>query len=213
MQERVKVEVNANREFILAGDISASMSERDPKCNGEQKYQYMLEKFKLFILEASKFDKHGAPTILLFGENVHVFKDATLDDVSLKLNRVSFEGQTNLDKVIEAAYQIHLEEVRDMKREGKIHPGTVLLVFTDGAPSNRRAVESIIVDIANHIEREDEFNITLLTVGTVPKELDQYLSGLHDDIEHRLTQDFDIIHVERLEDVDFLGAVDVINHV
>ena len=206
------VEVNANREFILAGDISASMAEKDHKCNGLSRYEFMLEKFKLFILEASKFDKHGAPTILLFGQDVHVYKDVSLDDISSKLNRVNFEGMTNLDKAIEKAYEIHIEEKRDMKREGKIHPGTVLLVFTDGAPTNRRSVESVIVDIANHIEREDEFNITFLTVGSVPKELDQYLSGLHDDIEHQLTQDFDIFHCERLEDVDFLGAVNTVNH-
>lgn len=212
MEARKVVEVNANREFILAGDISISMTEKDRRTEGLSRYNYMLEKFKLFIHEASQFDKHGAPTILLFGENVHVYKDTTLDDITSKLSKVQFEGRTYLDKVILAAYEIHRDEKRALKREGKFHPGTVLLVFTDGEPTNRKAVEDVIVDIANHIESEDEFNITFLTVGDVPVELDRYLAGLHDDVDLRLTQDFDIFHVEKLEDVDFLGAVNTVNH-
>lgn len=209
---RHSIEVNPNREYMLAGDISMSMTERDARCGGMNKYDYMLEKFKLFIHEASKFDKHGAPTILLFGERVHVYKDTTLDEVNRDLTSVRFEGYTFIDRVIEKAYEIHREEKREMKREGKTHPGTVLFVFTDGAPTNRKAVEDIIVDIANHIEREDEFNITFLTVGTIPRDLEEFLDGLHDNIDKRLDQDFDIFHCEKLEDVDFLGAVNTVNH-
>ena len=99
-----------------------------------------------------------------------------------------------------------------MKDEGKEHPGTVCFVFTDGKPTNQRGVEQVIVDIANHIRSEDEFNITFLTVGSVPPQVDKWLAGLHDDIEDRLKQDFDIFHCEKLEDVDFLGAVNTVNH-
>jgi hypothetical protein len=59
---------------------------------------------------------------------------------------------------------------------------------------------------------EDEFNITFLTVGSVPTQVDKWLAGLHNDIEDRLKQDFDIFHCEKLEDVDFLGAVNTVNH-
>src|SRR3990167_2733145 len=91
----VTKEVNANREFILVGDISVSMQERDPRCGGQSRYDYMLEKFKLFIDTASKFDQHGEVDVLLFGEKVHLFPEVTLDEISTKLNRVAFEGMTN----------------------------------------------------------------------------------------------------------------------
>lgn len=205
-------EVNANREYILVGDISVSMKEIDPRCGGQSRYDYMLEKFKLFIDTAAKFDTHGEVDVILFGERVHLYKEMTLDEIGSKLNRISFEGMTNLDLALEAAYQRHLEKCKEMKAEGKEHPGTVCFVFTDGVPTNMRAVEQTIVDIANHIRAEDEFNITFLTVGSVPTQVDKWLAGLHNDIEDRLKQDFDIFHCEKLEDVDFLGAVNTVNH-
>lgn len=211
-ETRVSVEVNPNKCYILIGDISVSMQERDPRCAGLSRYDYMLEKFKLFISQASEFDEHGEVDVILFGERVHVFKEVTLEKIGSKLNRIGYEGMTNLDKALESAYELHLEEKKEMKSEGKIHPGTVCFVFTDGAPTNKRAVEQVIVDIANHITKEDEFNITFLTVGSVPADLNYWLNGLHDSLESRLTQDFDIFHCEKLEDVDFLSAVNTVNH-
>lgn len=205
---KVVIEVNPNREFILIGDISGSMSETDAKCANQPRYDYMLEKFKLFISEASKFDQHGKVDVILFGEKIHMFPEVTMDEIKDKLNRVDFEGATMTDKALEAAYERHLEK----KKEDKDHPGTVCFVFTDGIPTNKVAVENIIVDIANHIEKEDEFNITFLTVGSVPVVVDRWLSGLHDEIEKRIKRDFDIIHVEKLENVNFLGAVNTVNH-
>lgn len=212
MEDKVVKDLNANREFILLGDISGSMSERDPRCAGESRYNYMLEKFKLFIMEASKHDSHQEVDVILFGEKVHLYKEVTLDDISTTLSRVKAEGATRTDLALEEAYKRHLEKIKEMKREGEEHPGTVCFVFTDGDPTSKSATEQVIVDIANHIRTEDEFNITFITVGTIPFSLDKWLNGLHDSLEDRLKQDFDIFHVEKLEDVDFLQAVNVVNH-
>ena len=80
--------------------------------------------------------------------------------------------------VIEKAWDLHQEEKAQMKKEGKLHPGTVLFIFTDGAPTNRAAVERSIVKIASVIDRHDEFNIGILKVGTVDPELEKWLSDL-----------------------------------
>jgi uncharacterized protein YegL len=208
----VAKDLNMNREFILCGDISGSMAERDSRCAGETRYDYMLEKFKLFISEASKVDQHGEIDVILFGEKVHVYPEVKLEEISQKLSRVKAEGATMTDLALEAAYQRHIEKKRTMKLVGETHPGTVCFVFTDGEPTNKRATEQVIVDIANHISREDEFNITFITVGSIAPATDKWLNGLHDDIEDRLTQDFDIFHVEKLEDVDFVAAVNTVNH-
>ncbi len=205
-------EVMPVREYVLCADISGSMAERDPKCANESRYDYMMEKFKLFIQEASKWDSHNEVDIILFGEKVHIYKEVTLDDISSTLSRVKAEGATMTDLALEAAYQRHMEKKKEMKAAGEVHPGTVCMVFTDGDPTDKRSVERIIVDIANHIESEDEFNITFITVGTVTPSLDVWLNNLHDELEDRLKQDFDIFHREKLEDVDFLGAVNTVNH-
>lgn len=201
------LEVNPNKEYILCGDISASMDSLDPECGGMQRYAYMLEKFESFIKTAQDYDEHGAATVILFGENVHVFEDVTLDDVRSKLRRSSFEGFTMTDQAIMTAYDLHLDRKREYKREGKEHPGTNLIIFTDGAATNRQAVKRIIVDIANHIDNENEFQITLLTVGTLDRHLRDFLENLHDELEKDLKRDYDIFHVDKLEDVTFLSSV------
>lgn len=201
------LEVNPNKEYILAGDISASMDTKDPECGGMQRYEYMLEKFESFIKTAEDYDEHGAATVLLFGENVHVFADIKLEDIRAKLRRISFEGFTMTDQAIMTAYDLHLDRKREYKRDGKTHPGTHLIIFTDGAATNRMAVKRMIVDIANHVDSEDEFQITLLTVGSLDRNLRDFLENLHDELERELKRDYDIFHVDRLEDVNFLASI------
>lgn len=202
------VEVKADREYILIGDISGSMSAKDPKCGGETRYKYMLEKFKNFIKQAEDFDPHG-PCVILFGEDVHTFEDTTLEKISKDLifNDPNFESFTNLDKALEEAYRLHRAKKGEFAKEGKLHPGTVCMVFTDGQPTNKAAVERVIVRIANAIDREDEFNIYILTVGTIEPSLKDYLDNLHDGLESQLTQDFDIIHINEIEKTKFMTAV------
>lgn len=205
------VEIDPNKEYFLAGDISASMSVVDAACNGLTRYQYMLESFQSFIKTAEDFDEHGAPTVILFGAKVQVYEHAKLDTINALLQNPQFEGLTNIDLVIEAAWKKHCEEKTEAKSDGKNHPGSVLLVFTDGAPTNRAAVERAIVKIAGTVESDTEFNITFLTVGTQDDNLKRYLNDLHENLEISRTK-YDIFHVERLENTDFLAAATAVNH-
>lgn len=206
------VEINPNLEYILAGDISVSMTTNDVNCGNDTRYNYMLEKFKSFIKTAEDFDEHGGATVLLFGENVKTFEDVKLDDINTKLNSVVFEGFTNLHLAIDTAFDLHLAKKRERAEKGQLHPGTVLIVFTDGEPTNRMAVERSVIRIANTIDRADEFSIILLTVGSRSKEMQQYLDGLHEKLESSLNRDFDILHIAKLEETSFLGTLKLKDH-
>lgn len=202
-----KIEVNPNREYYFALDISASMSATDLKCDGLSRYQYVLDKFKKFAKIAEEYDQHEGITVFLFGEKVQMFPETKFENVSSKLDKVDFEGQTNLHLLLNDAFDQHLKEKRDLANEKKPCIGTQLLVFTDGEPSNRARVSREIVRIANSIDREDEFNITFLTVGTISRELKQYLDGLHDNIKNEIKAGFDIIHIMEADNTDFIKAV------
>lgn len=207
-------EINPNKEYVLCGDISASMRSTDPKCANNTRYRFMIEKFQSFISAAEDFDPHG-PSVILFGERAHVFPETTLEKLSTesKFQNVEFEGYTNIHLAIDAAYKIHKEKKREFAADGQLHPGTICLIFTDGEPTNRLAVEKSIVAIANEIDREEEFNIVFLTVGTINRELRSYLDGLHDNLEKKLTKDYDIFHVLDLEETSFLGSVKATKHI
>src|ERR1700685_2340792 len=145
MTSNNQIEINPNMQYVLAGDISASMQAADPKCAGLNRYQYMLEKFESFIKEAEDFDPDG-PTVMLFGERVHIYPNTKLADVMDKLAKPTYEGYTNTHLVVEEAYKIHKHERAVLAKEGKAHPGTVLFIFTDGQPTNQAALERVIVD-------------------------------------------------------------------
>jgi hypothetical protein len=208
------LEINPNMEHVLCGDISASMETRDPVCGGNTRYEYMLEKFKMFIKTAQDFDEHGAPTVMLFGENVQVFDHVTLNDIEHKLASPNFEGFTNLHLVLEEAYKLHREEKSELAQKREVHAGTCVLVFTDGEPTNRPAVERLLLRIVNEIDREDEFQIHFLIVGSPTIQIEKWLKSLHDNMENRALnpRDFDIIHVSALEDTTFLGLLTLKNH-
>ncbi len=199
------IELDFNKQYILCGDISGSMDQTDPKCGGLTRYNYMLEKFQCFIKESEDFDVDG-PTVLLFGESVKVFKNTNLEAVKSNLQNIVFEGFTNTDLVIKEAYSIHKAEKSELAKSGKVHPGTVVLVFTDGSPTNRMSLEREIVTIANAIDRDEEFSIAFLTVGTVDDNLRDYLTHLDDELKGKAK--YDIVDVKEVESVTFMKAVE-----
>ena len=175
----------------------------DQKTMGKTRYQFMLEKFKSFIKEAEDYDPDG-PTIILFGESLHEFPNTTLANIETKLPDGAHEGFTMTHKVVERAWNIHREEKAELAKEKKVHPGTVVMIFTDGAPTNEKALEKIIVDIANSVDRDDEFSIGFILVGVIEPNLRQYLDKLDDGLKN---VKYDIVGTSDIQDLTFLKAV------
>lgn len=199
-----KIELNPNMQYILAADISASMDIKDSRCGGQSRYDYMIEKFKSFVKESEDFDPDG-PTIILFGENVKTFPNVTFDKIEGNLKGIRFEGFTNTHLAVEAAWEQHRQEKAELAKESKVHPGTVLFVFTDGQPTNQSALERTIVNIANSVDREDEFNIGFVLVGTIDAALQDYLTKLDDGLSTKAK--YDIVGTSEIEGLTFLKAV------
>jgi len=194
------LEVSLDREYILAGDISASMQTIDPKCMHLMRYNFMLEKFKSFVQRTADFDEHGGCTIMLFGQHVHKYEHANLDLIEKTLNKVQFEGLTMTDLLVAEAFDEHNEERVEMLKEKKVHPGTTLMVFTDGEPTDRASLERGITAIENAIELDTEFKIIFLTVGTITSDLKAYLDKLVSNSKKK------IVSVCELENVNFISA-------
>jgi hypothetical protein len=197
------VELNPNKQYILCGDISMSMDTKDIACGGSSRYDYMLEKFKSFIKESEDYDPDG-PTVLLFGEQVHTYRNTSLDKIGDKLGKVQLEGFTNTHLVIAEAWKLHEQEKQMLAKDGKQHDGTVVFVFTDGEPTNKAALERTILQIANTVSRDDEFSIGFVLVGTITSGLRQYL----DHIDNGLTAaKHDIVGTTSIDNLTFLKAV------
>lgn len=189
------LELNAGDDFIIGLDISASMQATDCP-GGLSRIAYAQEQFRTFVNEASKYDTDGV-SIYAFGVNVHPFPDVAADKLDATIDRLRglpLEGATRTDLVIAAAFKEHKERNNEQ---------TVLMLFTDGEPSDPNAVFATIADITKQLADEHEFAISFITVGNRTPSLEQFLSKLDDAIPGAA---HDIVDVKRLEEVDFMAA-------
>lgn len=190
------LELNKGDDFIIALDVSASMQAND--CNGATRTQYLLEQFGVFVKEASKYDTDGV-SLYAFGQKVTKFSDVAvdkLDETISKLKALPYEGMTMTHLVIADAYAEHVARNNEQ---------TVLMIFTDGEPTDSDAVFKAIADITNKVKDEREFNISFITVGQRTASLEAWLSKLDDALPGAK---YDIVDVKRLEEVDFYKAFD-----
>lgn len=185
-------ELNKGDNFIFAVDVSASMNTKDCP-NNTTRIEYLKEQVTTFAREASKWDDDGID-VLTYGERVTPFKNVTSDNAADIISKLSAkEGMTDTAAVIAKAFELH--------RAGN-YPQTLLLLATDGAPSDREAVKNQIRRIASEIRDEHEFAISILTVGEIDTSLRSFLTELDDDLKAK----HDIVDVKALADVDFLAA-------
>lgn len=187
-------ELNKGDQFIIAFDISGSMQAQD--CPGNtRRFDYVVETMKAFIGEAAKWDPDGV-SFYTFNNSLTVFPDVkTVQEINDKIGKLRPAGGTGTHLAITAAYKEH---------KAKGSEQTFLMVFTDGEPTDSDAVQKSIVDITKDVKDEKEFRICILTVGERSPELAKWL----DDLDNHLNgAKYDIVKVEKLEDVDFERAV------
>ena len=188
------LELNKGDQFIIGLDISGSMGSTDCP-GGMSRFAYTLETLKTFVREAAKWDPDGV-SFYPFGARVHAFPDMKPDDIDAKIATLKLEGATMTHLAINEAYAEHKRKKNEQ---------TFLMVFTDGDPSDPDAVKKAIIDITNDVKDQKEFRIAFLTVGVRTATLEAFLTGLDDDLKGAK---YDIVDVQRLEDVDFMAAVD-----
>lgn len=191
------LELNKGDDFIIGLDISGSMQATDCP-NGASRLTYSLESFSTFVKEASKYDTDGV-SLYAFGANVHTYPDVApdkLDAVIDELSKKPLEGMTMTHLVVQKAYAEHVERKNEQ---------TVLMLFTDGNPTDEEALFKTIADITNKVKDEREFNIAFVSVGQRNAQLEAFLTKLDDAIPGAK---YDIVDVKKLEEVDFYKAFD-----
>ncbi len=195
--DTANLELNKGDDFIIGLDVSGSMQATD--CPGNaSRIKYAIESFKAFAQEAAKWDTDGV-SLYAFGARVTAFPDIAADKIDSTCNQLAnlpLEGMTRTDMVVAAAYKEHVERKNEQ---------TVLILFTDGEPSDQTGLFKVIADITNQVKDEREFNISFVTVGERSASLQQFLTVLDDKLPGAK---YDIVDVKKLEEVDFYAAFD-----
>lgn len=189
-------ELNVGDQFLFAIDVSASMNNTDCP-GGLSRIQYAKEQAKVFATEAGKFDPDGAD-YFTFGEKITSYLNSTPEAAHKLIDGLrANEGMTDTAGVISAAWK-RAQEIR----AGGCTDNIVLMVITDGAPSNPEAVKKVIREIAATLTNGEEFGIIFLTVGQIDQALRAFLTELDDTLNAK----HDIVDVKDFMEVNFLQA-------
>jgi hypothetical protein len=190
------LELKKGDHIIVAVDMSGSMGELDPKCNGLRKWVWMEETLLSYVKAAEGFDPTGI-SVHFFADRVESYENQT-DPAKVKVmfERHSPGGNTHTERVVQSAWNEHLRVARP----------TYLLVFTDGAATDRQALFAMIVTITKQMKDPEEFRIAFLPIGTPDADLAAFLDELDEGMEkHGATED--IVAVIDPSKVDFEGAI------
>lgn len=191
-----QLELNKGDNIIFLADISRSMGATDCP-GGLSRSDYVKESLKTFVNEAAKYDDDGID-LITFGVNVVVHPKLTPASAESLINSLgATEGATNTAGAISKAWELHKQGGYDQ---------TVVMIATDGEPSDEAAVFKTIAEITQNLTKgEHEFAISFLTVGQRSPSLQAFLTKLDDDLPGAK---YDIVDVKEFDKVNFAQAFD-----
>jgi uncharacterized protein with von Willebrand factor type A (vWA) domain len=182
----------SDRDYTLIIDKSGSMLTPDQP-DGKSRWVEVQASTMALARQCEQFDPDGI-TVYVFSGRFRRYDGVT----SRKVENVFIEndpgGTTNLAAVLLDATEMYFKN----KAAGKLKPdGETILVITDGAPDDRRAVMEVLVNATQKMQRDEQLAISFIQVGSDPqatkflKALDQQLQGVGAkfDICHTLTVD------------------------
>jgi hypothetical protein len=190
-----------NRDYTLILDKSGSMSTTDQ--GGKSRWDYVQESTLAIARKCEQLDPNGI-TLYTFSGRFRRYDNVTAS----RVNQVFLEndpiGSTNLAAVLQDATNNYFQR----KASGQITMGETLLVVTDGAPDDRRAVIDVIIRATEKMESDAELAISFIQVGddagatTFLKALDDQLEGVG--------AKFDICDTITIDDMGDLSLAEVL---
>lgn len=157
-------------DFIIGLDASGSMGSASTRFPGKTRWQEAQETIFGIASALGQYDTDGID-VVVFGGSVEVYEGVTADKVSSLFANRSPRGSTPL---AEALSKIVAKQTASQKN-------TVAIVFTDGEPDDRSAVENVIVNAANALEKDENLTFLFVQIGNdagAAKFLDHLDDGL-----------------------------------
>jgi|JI9StandDraft_2_1071091.scaffolds.fasta_scaffold00108_29 uncharacterized protein YegL len=183
-------------------DRSGSMVIEDCP-NGKSRWDYARENVEAVAARANKLDSDGI-TVVVFGSKVKVYENTTPAKIQDIYDEVEPIGNTATDAALEALLTAEWFQGR---KSGTRKP-MIIIVFTDGKPSDQDALEKVIVNAANNIERDEDLGISFVQVG-YDKATSEFLAYLDDNLTDKTK--FDIVDTKTMEELEEIGVIGLFN--
>ncbi|MDJ0598776.1 MAG: VWA domain-containing protein [Crocosphaera sp.] len=192
-----------NRDYTLMIDKSSSMATSDGP-DGKTRWQVAQESTLALAKKCEEIDPDGI-TVYVFSGPFRRYDNVTSDKVTKVYEENEPMGQTDLAAVLEDGLNNYFER----KAAGTAQTnGETFLIITDGEPTDRKAVISLIMDASQKVDREDELGISFIQVGT-DKEATRFFKALDDDLEGAGAK-FDIVDTVTVDDMKGMSLTDVL---
>lgn len=192
-----------NRDYTLIIDNSASMANLSAK--GEKsKWLALQESTFALACKCEELDSDGI-TVYLFSHKFQRFDHVTSAKVAQIFKENQPAGITNLVGVLQDAINNYFAR----KSAGKTKPnGEIILVVTDGIPSDRQAVYEIIINATHKMEHDQELGISIIQVGS-DSQATKFLNAVDNELQN-IGAKFDICDTITLEDLEEMSLTNVL---
>jgi hypothetical protein len=191
------------RDYTLIIDKSGSMSIRD-QLGGKSRWDIMQESTLALASKCEELDPDGI-TVYLFSGRFKRYDNVTSSKVGQIFKENEPSGRTDLAGVLQDATSNYFQR----KAAGQTKPnGETILVVTDGEPDDRKAVMKVIIEASRRMERDEEFAISFIQVGT-DAQATKFLKILDDELQGAGAK-FDIVDTVTMDEMEDMTLTEVL---
>jgi hypothetical protein len=190
-----------NRDYTIIVDKSGSMATKDQP-GSRSRWVTARESTEAFARKCEELDPDGL-TLYVFASKFRRYDNVTADRVGTVFVENEPCGGTDLAGVLDDAFTRYFER----KAAGQSRPETILVV-TDGAPDDEKAVMRAVIKAAKRVTTGDELAVSFIQVGNDPAAR-RFLKILDDEMT-RAGAPFDICSTVTLEEAEGMGLTEVL---
>lgn len=193
-----------NRDYVLVLDKSGSMEDTDTP-SGQSRWKSAEESTLAIASKIGQFDPDGF-TVIPFSSTFKVYENQTADKVKQVFKENSPMGGTTLAPVLKAVFA----DYNKRKAAGNTKAnGELLIVVTDGQPSDEKEVAAEIVKFTKTLSSgDDEYGIQFIQVGKDASAA-RFLKKLDDDLTSQGAA-YDIVDTKTMEELENIGLTEAL---
>lgn len=193
-----------NRDYVLVIDKSGSMSACDT-LSGKSRFEEAKESTIALANAVQPYDADGI-TLITFAGTFKTFENTTSAKVEQIFKENQPMGGTTLAPVLKSVF----ESYNSRKAKGQTKPnGEMLIIITDGQPSDETEVAKEIVKFTKTLNNgDDEYGIAFFQVGK-DAEAKRFLMKLDDDLVSQGAA-YDIVDTKTMEELENIGVTEAL---
>jgi Mg-chelatase subunit ChlD len=192
-----------DRDFRIVVDRSGSMAQKDMQ-GGQSRWKAAEETTFALASKAQELDPDGI-TVYAFNSSFQKWDNQTADKISDLFKSVEPNGGTTLVPVLNDIFSNY----KKAKAAGQTKPnGELVVVITDGEPTDRNEVARAIIEFTKSLESRAEFGLLFVQAGH-DSQATSFLKKLDDDLEKNGAK-FDIVDTITIEEAANKSLTDVI---